>query len=318
VNNRNFRKPERRKQLGLTLTELMVSITISVFLSISVIGMYSFSSDNFTAIKNSSSIQEGLRAVYSLLRADILRSGNFGGIDRDEHISLLISGTASDLDESMLCPKIGKSSNFAQIVSQPLYGLNDNADGLKCLLKGKYLRGDFLILRYGQPVFEADILDDHLYMKTGISQGVMFQGIDKDEPENNIPMISSSYLQLVAHGYFVGDSGRTCNNKPVPSLFRVAINEKTNGTHLLQELLPGVENIQFQFLEDNGYKNSTEVVDWAQVKSIKMDILMRSECRETIPNPITSYDIGDIKYTVPSNEEDFRRTMIQEVVALRN
>jgi hypothetical protein len=121
--------------------------------------------------------------------------------------------------------------------------------------------------------------------------------------------------EILAHGYFVGPSGRTCNGVAVPSLFRVSLSDA--GLPERKELLPGVENFQVQYGIDNQYLNAGDIAlaDWPDVVTVRIWLLVRSECAETGYIDKRTIVMGDDNYVV---DDSFRRQLYSSVVMIRN
>ncbi len=143
-----------------------------------------------------------------------------------------------------------------------------------------------------------DALDDHHAEASAFNEVL-------DQPQ--------SVRELQAYAYFVGDSGRTCNNVPVPSLFRVRLDD--NGQPLTEELLPGVDNLQVQYGEDGRYVDANAVTDWGEVVTARIWLLVRAECAEIGFTDVRTYTMGDQEITPNDN---FRRQLYSSVVMIRN
>jgi type IV pilus assembly protein PilW len=70
--------PAFKKQLGLSLVELMISITISLVIMAGVIQLYANSTRTSATAQGASRIQENVRYVMGRLSRDIARAGNMG------------------------------------------------------------------------------------------------------------------------------------------------------------------------------------------------------------------------------------------------
>ena len=120
---------------------------------------------------------------------------------------------------------------------------------------------------------------------------------------------------MQSNGYFVGPSGRTCNGVAVPSLFRINLSD-TNLPEI-NELLPGVENFQVQYGINNQYLNASDIAlaDWPDVVTVRIWLLVRSECAETGYVDKRRIVMGDDNYVV---DDSYRRQLYSSVVMIRN
>jgi hypothetical protein len=101
----------------------------------------------------------------------------------------------------------------------------------------------------------------------------------------------------------------------VPSLFRVSLSDV--GLPVINELLPGVENFQVQFGINNQYVNADDIAlaNWPDVVTVRIWLLVRSECAETGYVDNSTYTMGDDNYVVA---DSFRRQLYSSVVMIRN
>ena len=118
-----------------------------------------------------------------------------------------------------------------------------------------------------------------------------------------------------AHGYFVGPSVRTCNGVAVPSLWRASLSDTAQPE--LQELLPGVENFQVQYGINNQYLDADDIAlaDWPDVVTVRIWLLVRSECAESGYSDKRTIVMGDDDYVV---DDSYRRQLYSSVVMIRN
>jgi type IV pilus assembly protein PilW len=314
--NRILQKPPFRRQRGLSLVELMVAMLIGLILLFGVTQVYVSSKRSANAQEDLARMQENGRFAMDLITRDLRRAGYWGG-NRDP---MQILGTPGRDDSADACS--AGSDGWARMAQRRVFGLNDTSAGYGCATD--YSRGDVLTARYAS--FEvtevADLEASRLYLRSTLFGGRIMTGATEGDTDNQIEQIGADEpvaRALRANAYYVGTSANvTCarTGGAVPVLRRVSVNQ--NGNPIVEELVPGVEHLQVQFLEagSDTYRDAGAVTNWAEVAAVRVWLLMRSECPEPGLNNTTTYVMGDAEY--PAAADDFRRQLYVATVALRN
>ena len=212
------------------------------------------------------------------------------------------------------------------MIEQPIFGLNNaRSAAYACIPAASYLRGDILVLRHVAPWVETGaLIPTRTYLRSSLFDGAIFLGNAADpvaNPTNDVPDTPNSVRALQAHAYFVGPSGRSCNGAAIPSLFRVSLAD--NGQPVVNELLPGIEHFQVQYGVNDQYLNANPadiaLTDWPDVITVRIWLLVRSECTESGYTDGTTYNMGDITYTPTDTANNgHRRQLYSSVVMIRN
>lgn len=311
------------KQTGLGLVEILISITLGAFVLLGLMSFVGTSNRNFIATTSLARMQETGRLAVDLLGNEIRRSGFWAGINYETSLSEVIGGSLALTDENVTCPEIGSGLRFATALDRELHGTNDTNNGYACLTgpvgPDQYLRGDILTVRYASSDGVNAMAADDVFLRLAPFEGRLFVGGDGTDPVNEIIDPAARVHKLNAHSYFIGDSGRSCAGVEIPSLFRIAL-DADNSTPVIQELLPGVEQMQLQFLENTRYRNADQVTDWNAVSAVQLWVLVRSECPEQDLNllqpNLPDLSMGDIQYQ--QTDGRFRRKVFRQVFARRN
>ena len=295
-------KNERRKifrtQSGLSLIELMVAITLGLFLLAGVINLFVASRQSYQTQEALARMQEAGRFSMDFITQDLRRAGYWGG----------------NADVSTLGPTPGAScagTDWGQMVRQRVFGLDDTAAGYACI--SGHLRGDVVVARYAEP-FEEVPTGSALYLRSSLFEAQVMQGNAAstvlDEPQWIRP--------LAARAYFVRNSGRTCGGQAIPSLWLVQLGANGQPADPV-ELVSGVENLQVQWGVDDGAGNVDTYVDtpadWDSVIAARVWILARSECPEAGHTDDRTYQMGNDDY---SENDNYRRQLYVSTVRLRN
>jgi type IV pilus assembly protein PilW len=299
----------QRRQGGLGLIEIMVSLLLVAILFNGLMDIFLNSRATFSATDNITRLQENGRTAVELLVADLRRSGYLGG---NSDITT-IAGSLGPATAANTC--VADDTTWVRMISQGLHGLNDTKTGYDCV-DADYLRGDIITMRFASPwqVATADFVSTRIYLRSSLFEGKVFLGSDTASADNEVLDEPQRQHELLAYTYYIADTGRTCQGAVVPGLFREALN--ANNFPVAEELIAGVENIQFLYNVGNQYVDADDVTDWSTVLSVKLWVLARSECAETGYTDARSYVLGDLAVYTPA--DGYRRSLYSTIVALRN
>ncbi len=295
------------RQRGFSMIELLIALVIGLFLMTALIEILISGKASYISANHLSRLQESGRIATNILDSDLKRAGYQGGNSDVPNIN----GSAGQVAALVSCPN--GNSNWARMIDEGVFGLDDTNAGYACIPNASYLRGDVLIVRYASPWVSGAFVGTQLYLRSSLFEGKLFAGADEALAVNVVLDQPQSIHDLVAHAYFIGNSGRSCNGQAVPSLFRVRLD--TLSQPLVEELLPGVEHFQVQYGVGGQYIDADAVADWSQVVTARYWLLIRSECIEEGFTDGRTYTLGDQVYTP---NDSFRRQMYSSVVMLRN
>ncbi len=303
-------KFRQTQQHGYSLLEVLVAITLSAILLTGLVELFISSSRNSTATTQLSRIQETGRITLQFLNADIRRAGYFGGNVAHDDIGGTLGLAASAGD----C--VANTTNWARMINQPIFGLNDTNAGYACVTNGEYLSSDVLTLRSvsSWPVATGDMAANRPYLRATLIEGRIFKGTDENAASNEIIDSTALNYALSAHTYYIGPSGRSCRGASIPSLWRKSISD--TGLPISQELLAGVERLQFKYQVGNQYVDADNVSDWSDVLAIEISMLVRSECPESFFTNNRTFAMGDLADYVPA--DGYRRQLFTGVATIRN
>lgn len=315
--------PIARRERGLTMMELLVTIVILSLLMAGLSQLVVTNSQNANATGALARIADTGRTAMQLLAADARRAGYLGGNIDLLNAADMISGTAG-VAATLEPGCVAATTDWARRVDQPVFGLNDTNAGYECIADEEYTRGDVLTLRYAAtPPLAQDTNYEDVpagpYLRATLMEGRLFFGADAGDADNFIDDPSVRDHNLVAHTYFVGPTGRTCQGVAIPALFRKTIDD--SGLPVSQELLAGVENLQLRYLVDNRYYDAddmplTATGRWPIIEAVEMSVLVRAECPEAGFDINRTFELGDVTYE-PA-EKNFRRQVFTTTTQLRN
>jgi type IV pilus assembly protein PilW len=301
----------KHQQSGFSLIELMVAVTLGLFLMTALVEVLLSGNRSFTSANHLSRLQENGRIATNMIVTDLKRAGYMGG--NSEIANIL--GSLGPVAPAISCPTA--DSTWGRMVTEGISGLDDTNTGYACIANSDYLRGDVLTVRLASPwIVTGAFSATSLYLRTSMFEGKIFAGTDEANIENIINDQPQQVHELLSYSYFVGNSGRSCSGAPVPALLRVRMDSA--GLPTTDELLPGVEHFQVQYGVNGQYLDANEVtaIDaFDQVVTARIWLLIRAECAETGFTDGKTYTLGDQVYT-PA--DGFRRQMYSSVINLRN
>ena len=296
------------RQGGLSMVELMVAMALGLFLVLALVQILINGKESFGSANHLSRLQETGRIATGLMITDLKRAGYMGGNSDIPNIF----GSTGQVNPNLTCAT--GNNSWTRMVSQPIEGLDDSNAGYTCIPDATYLRGDVVTVRYTAPFVAAGALDDdRLYLRSSLFEGKIFVGSAEAQAVNQVMDTPQNVRELLAYSYFVGDSGRTCNGATVPSLFRVRVDE--NGLPVVEELLPGIDNLQARYGDGQRYYDADNVPNWDAIVAVRIWLLVRAECAETGFTDGNTYNMGDQSITP---NDSFRRQLYSSVVMIRN
>jgi len=338
---------------GFSIVELMVALVITLVLLSGIGQIFLSSKKSFTIQETLARQQENGRFAIDMIAQDLRRAGYWGGTAILPEIEGSQAPSTPDAGDGsyFTCPT--GDNSWGRMIYYRVFGINDASTNYACIPgsgTGGYLRGDVLVARYasayqvgGTTLANFNAQPDRLYIRSTVFQGRIFNGDEEGDSINQVESVAATRESVViAHAYYIGDSGRTCRGEAVPSLFRVALS--SNGTPTVDEIAYGVDQFQVRYGVDTDIDINTSPPDsdgdnlidayldanninnddsppydsphWRQVVAAKVWLITRAECGETgLVNNQTYADLGDVDHAV---NDDYRRQRYQTTVFMRN
>ena len=296
----------------------MISMVLGLILVGGILTMYLSSKRTLYTTEASSQMQETARFALDRISFDVRMTGFWGCQSHGEQLS------------SVLYP----SSSLLDFTTSPIQGTDNDgpssSDSLTVVLAGQQA-----VPLLSDMSSAASSLD--VGTTSGLQQGdvvVVNDCTDADvfQIDGANPHASGALLHD-ADGAMLPGNQQSMLSKPYPSgaeIFRIeqyiwAVGSDSDGQPALLRngtpLIRGVENMQFAYGIDSNSDGSTDryldaddVVDWSQVKNIKLGILIRSE-REVVdqtPGPVTFWG------NTFTPEDGYMRRSFTAVISLRN
>lgn len=345
---------QQAKQIGFTLIELMISITIGSLLILGAAYAFQSAKQTYSVNENLARLQEQTQYVLGVLEEDV-QIANFWGLHNSRTSVFRHSKAVANPIVTAIAGDC--KDNWALDLSRGINGTNDvdpsnsvlstNSWGETCITADRYLANtDTLVIRHADTIpVAAPVVGSAYVTSEETPQSVVF--LNTDIP--SIAGANASYYELRSHGYYVRPYSYTQSddvtplNKPVdyiPMLRRISLsNGATNPVVEDEEIAIGVQDFQIEFGVDTSPIDSNErgsvnryvtpdslLIDpldatgvynpEAQVVSVRIWLLMRSQNIENDFINDTTYNYAD-KVVGPFND-GIRRLLVSKTLQVRN
>lgn len=333
-----------RHQHGFTLTELMISLTLGVFLITGVIEVYLSTTRSRMFIQSQAVLMENIYFANHFISKDIERTGNIGCVSRNVPlVNTLNPGNGYDYDfNNAIIGHDGDGSSWlpntvpAVITGQAL------PDSDILTIRAQYEPAVTVTTPYmpnssaalhisgtntinsGDVVIISDCVAAAIFQVTNITNGsganltLVHNTGGSTSPGNITKDLGRSFgenavintIETVSY-YIARDS------LGIPGLFR------RKGSAAAELIIPGVENMQILYGIDsnqnfsvNSYQSAKNVTNWSRVVSLRVGFMFRSE--QTIRSSIDerTYQILDESFG-PMNDRRMRN-LYTTTISLRN
>ena len=298
---------QRRRQTGLTLVELMISMAIGLFLMAGIAILIARQSSNRAELDKSGRQIENGRYAMTLLQDDIQHAGFYGqysgGFTAPATLPNPCDTTAATIDAALALPLQGYDAPSS--VPTPLS---------TCLPDSNHISGtDILVVRR----LEADdmlptiatLVSGQIYVQTTPIARVMGLGADPSPATPSLynlkqkdAVTAAELRKYVQHIYFLSPcniyaaGATTCTSaadsgSPVPTLKRLEMSLIAGVTTMVTvPLVDGIQNMQFDYGIDNTGVAGTQgdgtptmpfvtnpaVADWPNVMAVQVNLLARN------------------------------------------
>jgi type IV pilus assembly protein PilW len=328
----------RRHNVGVSLIELMVALTIGLVLMLGAVIVYVKAKDTYAATDTTSRMQETARYALGIIESDARMAGYLGLMSRPELLTNLNQSIAKPDGTAVVMP-VCDANNWASNLTRYAFG-SDNTYGLSCAASGGGARAgsDVLVVRRAssQRVAQSSAglktLAGEAVIITSRSAGLVFvgdangtvpSGYAQTDPVDAPPLADTR--RLLVHAYYV--SVNSSEGVGFPALRR-----KTLGTQggvptvRDEEVVPGVEDLQVQYgVDTNGDRNADRWVNANDVGAtdivigVKLWLRVRARERDVAFNDTATYTYANNGgATIPSADQQFRRILMSRTVQVRN
>lgn len=328
-----------RRQDGVTLVELMVSIAVGLILLSGIISIFISNKQAYRLQESTSVLNENARYALSQIQYHLRMGDHWGGVETGD----------VEIEAALGALAIATTCTQSNIVSaQGFVGFEQGATSpLDCIPNADYRANtDVLVIRYGEPerTETASVTaSTDIYVCTAIGRrSIIYQGTAHASLPSDMcnagaadpPQLTNYAYNAVV--YFIrncasqdlGTAG-VCDasDDTTPTLARLVL----NGTTVVQEdVIAGVEQMQITYGILNEGTNPPTITyqdaatttangQWGEVDSIQVSLVVRGEERDVAYSDTRTMEMyGGYSYTPAAADRPFRRKLFNFAVQIRN
>jgi type IV pilus assembly protein PilW len=342
-------KPSNFRQGGFSIVELMISLTIGLFVVLALVSVIAEGSASSNTNARTSELQANGRFAFETVKQD-LRVAGFKGLTWADPPNTPTTNITPITNE---CLEVGTTAgSFVSNIRQGVWASDDaNPFGTNCI--PNYLRGDVLVVRYAgaTPVpAGAPLVANNFYLRSHYAASEVFRAGTNTacpSPQNTYvaPFTTSPCITgapgtdlmdfpVNIHVYYISPYTESANENPkIPALYRVTLQSDGSASMAPELVASGIEQFQIQFgssgsnlittiydagLITNGINNSSFSTlggGWDFVTSATIWVLARNSTPEPGYKNTNTYNMGNQIYTV---NDSYRRELFSGVVQIRN
>lgn len=331
------------RQRGLSLIELMISMTLGLMLLAVLISIYLSVKQTYTVQDNLARMQENARLALRLISHDVHMAGYWGG--SVQYWSLHESSDAPLGAVGSECyPGWAHAPALPgdHLAAPALVGSNGSRSVFAgCIDASEFVAGsDALALHFAEAnaLANSAIETGKVYLRSALLSGLLFKArADKTLPTDIVAVSAASTYRVIAVTYYVrpwsivAPTKARPNGDDIPTLMRATLSDCGASACVKNDaLVEGIANVQIQFRldPDSGaprYLNADQLGDfttaagkqrWRQVRALRIGLLARSLSPEAnFVDGNAPYHLGDQTVRVASG---YRNFWITSTIALRN
>ncbi|MES9884067.1 MAG: PilW family protein [Sedimenticola sp.] len=306
--------PKVTRCTGLSLVELMISLTLGLIIIGAVITLFIASKTSYTQSETFARIQENARFSMLTLESDLKLVKFFGevsavNISNDTNLGAVSSNCTGDAAAYDYNTPLAATTSSVLGVA---YGCITDAVPNTGVLVVKHVRP--------QPLATGSVANNKSYILANHDTGRLYDGADT-APVGEVP--NGRAWEYQAHVYYI-------RSGTVPTLSRKTL-QILNGnmTIVTEDVVSGVEAMRLQFGLDSDTDgdldtfvaastiNTSTAFDWNDVGAVRIHLLIRSESSDPSFVDDKTYNLGDSS-PVDNPNDNFHRTVVSTTLALRN
>lgn len=325
----------RRRVLGLSLVELMVSMAIALVIVGVVLILLSRVSTTASRADDSSLAIENGNFSLRLIGEDLRLAGFMGVFNDPARVELQVSSLMANSNASN-CGGAGWAFQFLNAANQPNFieyyaPLSSNLTSLPCVPSANvFSTTPALVVRHAGSIAQTDPNNDgnlsdafasddnRLYLQSSVRGGIIFRGKDYSSSVRGTgryltvlnaagTTIDGPVFPYVVNIYYIRPcsrpAGSTCaatddNGQPIPTLVRRQISDSAAPSVFVETpVADGVERMAITFGVDN---NGDGVPDRYTSAPTSFDNVMTARISLLLrtANPVTSHDDRSFTYTL--------------------
>lgn len=317
------------KQQGFSLFEIIVGLTVGLFLIAGVLSVFSSMKLSAKKINLYGELQENGRLAMNLLTNDLMHQSFWGNFAGELNYSVLQS-----VPNALSGDCIGEGVNNRTFPQEnghfrTLWGETlTTKSTLECINNAK-VGSDIIQLKrvLTSPVGSTNLNNDRFYLIANVFSGAIFDG------DSEVPNIDDGVIwEYQHHIYYVRED--TIAGEKVPILMRGRLDSDNKPFHF-STILDGIEYLHFIYGVDanndgsvNAFLSANEMTDqyWdsesgAHVSSITVYILVRELVADKQYENLNTYYLGDLALSFIDKNgkgDNYHRLLLTSTIHLPN
>ncbi len=340
--------PQAVAARGFSIVEVLISVTIGLFIIIGVVSIYAATSKSYTLHESESRLQEAGRYAFSILEPDVRMAGYWGLAKGAVSVAGSFS-QASAAATGLTPPTPSCGTNFVFDVKTAIEGSN-NSYPLTCpAFSAAAPSADTLTVRHAS-VTPSTIAAGTVALRicssfvaaslVSTATDCPIEPVTVPAAGNTTANVNGGVYDLIVNSYYINQRSSTIPG--LPTLYRQTFSNLTN-TMVNTEILPGVEDMQVQFgIDPTGttgvasqYVNAltatalynASTVATAQIVAVRIWLLLRADNPEPGFTDTRIYSYADrtgaAATTLTANNayqpaDHYRRLLVTRTIMLRN
>lgn len=317
-----------RSQTGLTLIELMVSVTLGLLILLGLTTIFANNSRARTEVERGSRQLENGRYAMQLITADLRLAGFFDGyFPTSVPVAASAAPTPSNVCSSDV-PTLSAGMSFH------VQGYDTKPNDLGCISDVK-AGTDVLVVRHADACSSANPADIDCDSTTVVGNYIQTSGCSADtslfKMNTNVASLDlrkanctslASVRRYKTNIYFIANNNTGTDG--IPTLKRAELGSTGFATVPLVE---GIENLQLEYGVAANSATSTPVkyvaagaiadgLEWWNVMAVRVSLLSRSEAIAAGYTDTKTYQLGGT--TVSAANDGYRRNAYTAIVSLSN
>jgi len=321
----------KKNQLGLTILELLISLTVGLFLFAGVLSVFVGMRTTTEETTSYGALQENARFALNIISEDLSRQAFWGDYTGDiDEASLIASIDPATVGGDCVGGGVNNAS-FPDTVGafRTIWGATAAAAANMNCINDAFVGSDILQIKraVANPLNLVDIRGDRYYIQSSSNAAAIFAG------NAAVPTINNSRIwEYQHHVYYVREE--QVGNETVPVLVQGTLSRAAQVMNLGM-LVEGIEMIRFMYgvdMDGDGIVDSFVSADdmtnnlWDQagdvnILSVKVFVLARDIRPDLNYENNNTYQLGDLSVDfmdVAGNGDNFRRLLLSSTVSLDN
>lgn len=319
-----------QKQTGLSLVEVMIAITLGLILMAGLIQFFVGSKLTFQTLDSVNGMQENGRYALRVITDSLHAADHWGGVESgDVTGSPTVTGIGSCNATWILDTKEGIrgfEGGATAPVSLPSGCIANAADYLP--------NSDAFVVRHAGGTFSSGAVANATGSALWVNATIGGVATLTDGTSISTTDVNGLYhYPYDLEAYFIRPcsvkAGTACaatddGGSPIPTLVRLTL----DGNKLIEQtLVSGVEQMQIEYGIDSNadtnadfYANAATVTasQWAQVASVRISLVMRSNQRGKIADTTTYALPGGYSHTPAASDQRYARKVFTRLIQIRN